>query len=153
MPPGGSTPSGDTGDAVAPGDAVPPADAGPPADAVPAGATAAGDLPFAPTVHGAEAGGPDPMPGGLRRAGVGFAVGMVIYLLLLGIAATQRDPNGYWLLTLFLGVVAVAVVLLVAGLVMVAFPRTRMFAVGLLISVAVGVLVDGGVCIVLGRTA
>jgi hypothetical protein len=43
-------------------------------------------------------------------------------------------------------------VLLVGGLYMVAFPKTRMFAAGLLISVAVGVLVDGGACFALANT-
>jgi hypothetical protein len=112
-------------------------------------------LPVAPALGADEARppvGPDPAPGGLKVAAIGFGVGLVFYALVVALSAAGRGSDDYWLLGLFLGLIAVSLVLLVAGVVLVVIRRTRMFGVGLLISIAVGVLVDGGTCIALLQT-
>ena len=61
--------------------------------------------------------------------------------------ATGGSEQGYWALALFFGMIVLSFVLVIAGGVMVAFQQTRPFAIGLLISIAIGVFVSGGVCV------
>jgi hypothetical protein len=59
----------------------------------------------------------------------------------------RSRAEGYWALALFFGMIVLTIVLLIAGGVMVAFQQTRSFAIGLLIAIAIGVFISGGVCV------
>ncbi len=114
------------------------------------------ELPSAPQVSPTE-GAPAP-PGWLGRSAplVGIGVGLLLYLVAYGLSFSftgGRDDQGYWAIGfVLLGFVA-SVVLFIPGLVLTILQRTRGFGAGLLISIAIGLLVGGGVCIALLRTA
>ena len=112
------------------------------------------ELPSAPQVSPTE-GAPAP-PGWLGRSAplVGIGVGLLLYLVAYGLSFTSgRDDQGYWAIGFVLLGFLASVVLFIAGLVLTILQRTRGFGAGLLISIAIGVLVGGGVCIALLRTA
>jgi len=108
-------------------------------------------LPPAPPLSGGE--GP-PGSRNLRPAIIGGVVGLAIYGLhiALSFAASSGDQTSV-LISLFAGIILLTIVLMVAGIVLVIIPRTRMFAVGLLIAIAIGAFVDSGVCIAYTGTA
>jgi len=112
------------------------------------------ELPSAPQVSPSEGAPPAP-PGWLGRYAplVGIGFGLLLYLVAYGLSFTSgRDDQGYWAIGfVLLGFVA-SVVLFIAGLVLTILQRTRGFGAGLLISIAIGVLVGGGVCVALLRT-
>jgi hypothetical protein len=79
---------------------------------------------------------------------IGGIVGVVLYLMLVGTTfATGGSTEGYWALALFFGMIGLTLALLIVGGVMVAFRQTRSFAIGLLIAIAIGVFLSGGVCV------
>jgi hypothetical protein len=100
---------------------------------------------------------PDPLPppesGRTKWGLLGGAAGVAVYLAGMGIVlAGERDDQGYWALGALGMIVVVTVLMVIAGGIMVAFARTRAFAVGLLISIAIGVLLDSGVCLAVVRS-
>jgi hypothetical protein len=108
-------------------------------------------LPSAPPLSSAEQAGAARAGGDPRRtrlAVIGGIVGVGLYVLLVGASfATGGTDQGYWALALFFGMIVLTIVLMIVGGVMVAFQQTRSFAIGLLIAIAIGVFVSGGVCV------
>jgi hypothetical protein len=85
---------------------------------------------------------------------LGIGSGLALYGIGLGLLALSgfmreqdRDLQFWASFMFFLVIVAITTVLFIASMIMVSFPRTKAFATGLLISVAIGVLLDGGVCV------
>jgi hypothetical protein len=79
---------------------------------------------------------------------IGGIVGVALYGVLVAASfATGGSQEGYWVLALFFGMIVLTIVLLIVGGVLVAFQQTRSFAIGLLIAIAIGVFVSGGVCV------
>jgi hypothetical protein len=77
-------------------------------------------------------------------------VGLSLYALVWLFAATTGfDPGSYWSLNVLIGIVLATIIAIIAGIVMVIIPRTRLFAAGLLLSIAIGLIADSGVCIAL----
>ena len=86
-------------------------------------------------------------PRRMRLAVIGGIVGVALYAALVAASfATGGSEQGYWVLALFFGMIVLTIVLMIVGGVLVAFQQTRSFAIGLLIAIAVGVFVSGGVC-------
>jgi len=112
------------------------------------------ELPSAPQVSPTE--GAPATPGWLGRSAplVGIGVGLLLYAVAYGLTLTGgRDDQGYWAIGFLVFGALASVILFIAGLVLTILQRTRGFGAGLLISIAIGVLVGGGVCIALLRTA
>lgn len=86
---------------------------------------------------------------------IGLGAGFVLYALILafsvliGLDGQGYDDQGYWALNLIGFMLVVTLLVLIAGLVMVFMPKTRKLGAGLLISIAVGLFVDGGTCVAL----
>jgi len=91
----------------------------------------------------------------IKPALLGGAVGLAVYAALAVLGALNAGTgNGEMVLFgMFFGIIAITIILVIAGVVLVAFGRTRTFAIGLLIAIAVGIFVDGGVCIALASAA
>jgi hypothetical protein len=105
-------------------------------------------LPPPPPLSSAEKSGVSDGSGRTKLAVIGGIVGVALYLMLVGTTfATGGSTEGYWALALFFGMIVLTIVLLIAGGVMVAFQQTRSFAIGLLIAIAIGVFISGGVCV------
>jgi hypothetical protein len=84
----------------------------------------------------------------MRLAVIGGIVGVALYVALVAASfATGGSEQGYWVLALFFGMIVLSIVLLIVGGVLVAFRQTRSFAIGLLIAIAIGVFISGGVCV------
>jgi hypothetical protein len=123
--------------------------AGPPPDPPPPPASSG--LPHAPPLQHNET-APEP---GLRSrlAMLGGLVGAILYLLLIGASfVTSGTEPGMQVLTLFAGMILLTIAMLVLGIALVIFQRTRLFAIGLLIAVAFGVFVSAGVCVAVVST-
>lgn len=109
------------------------------------------DLPVAPPLSEGEE-RPTQRSATTRMALLGGLAGLVAFLIPLAITfASERSADGLWALGLLAWIVILTIVLVIAGVVMVIFERTRGFAIGLLISIALGVFIDSGVCIALAQ--
>jgi hypothetical protein len=107
-------------------------------------------LPHAPPLQENEAVEPAPRS---RLAMLGGLVGAILYLLLIGASfVTSGTEPGMQVLTLFAGMVLLTIAMLVLGVALVIFQRSRPFAIGLLIAVAFGVFISGGVCVAVVST-
>jgi hypothetical protein len=79
---------------------------------------------------------------------VGIVAGLILYAIgFLVSSLTTRELDGNAAVSLFFALVFTTPILLLVGIVLVAIPRTRMGGAGLLLSVSVGVLCFGGVCV------
>jgi hypothetical protein len=79
-----------------------------------------------------------------------LGAGVLLYTIGYGIALSGGvDDGGYFALGLLVAGFFVSVVLAIAGIVLTIIKHTRAFGAGLLISMAVGVLCGGGVCVAL----
>jgi Na+/melibiose symporter-like transporter len=105
-------------------------------------------LPAAPPLSSTERSGASAGSIRTRLAVIGGIVGVALYILLVVASfATGGSEEGYWALALFFGMIVLTVVLMIVGGVLVAFQQTRSFAIGLLIAIAIGVFISGGVCV------
>lgn len=81
---------------------------------------------------------------------IGGGVGTLLYAITFGLSVALAggvNSDGYWVIGYFVFAVGLSVVLFTAGIVLVAIQRTRAFGAGLLISIAIGAIVGGGVCV------
>ena len=80
----------------------------------------------------------------------GLVAGTLVYVLGYALAvAGGYDQQGYWALGWIAAGFLVSVLVFLIGLPMTIIARTRAFGAGLLISMAIGLIVGSGVCIVL----
>ena len=85
---------------------------------------------------------------------IGGLVGIVLYGVIIAVSlATGTPDQGNGALILLALMILLTIVMVIAGVVLVIFQRTRQFAIGLLISIAIGVFVSGGVCVAVASTA
>lgn len=107
-------------------------------------------LPVAPPVSEPEH-GPYPSPDQVtssRPPYASLAVGLLLYAIVAGyMIANGMDKQGYNSLGYFVAIVFLSMMLFIAGIATVVSPRSRHTGAGLLISVAIGIIVDGGVCV------
>jgi hypothetical protein len=104
--------------------------------------------PPAPSLQPGELAGPDPGWLGRKAPFVGIGAGLALFALGYALSlAGGTDDQGYWLLGLLVSGFLVTVILSIAGLTLTVIKHTRAFGAGLLISVAIGVLIGGGVCV------
>jgi hypothetical protein len=92
----------------------------------------------------------------IKPALIGGGVGLAAYAalaILVGVSSGGSGGGEMVLFGMFFGIVAVTIIMVIVGVVLVAIQRTRMFAIGLLIAIAVGIFVDGGVCVALATAA
>ena len=126
-----------------------PDDQGPPPP-TPAPPLPPAGLPSAPPLTPSEASTPRSDQGRRRQVLIGGLVGVVLYGLLVTTSmAAGGSDQGAWVLSLFFGMIVLTIVMVIAGGLLVAFGRTRSFGIGLLIAIAIGVFVSGGVCVAL----
>lgn len=102
------------------------------------------ELPLAPPVQ--------PPPARPRFLGqwaplVGVGVGTALYALAYVAAVLTTLEPGLWALAWAVYGIFLTIVLVIAGLILVIIERTRAFGAGILISIGVGLIVGGGVCI------
>lgn len=109
-------------------------------------------LPSAPPISDNDLRSTTPARRGPLLAGLGVGLALFLAVLLLTVVA-GRDQQDYWALGLLGYLAGLTVLMLVVGLGLTISPRTRGFGVGLLISVAAGLFIDGGTCIVLLQSA
>jgi len=104
--------------------------------------------PPAPALQPSELAGPDPGWLGRKAPFVGIGAGLALFALGYSLSlAGGTDDDGYWLLGLLVYGFLVTVVVAIAGITLTVIRHTRAFGAGLLISVAIGVLAGGGVCV------
>lgn len=139
-----STPPGEPG---APEPREGPGEAGP----VPDAPSTPPELPAAPPLEAGQAASSE-RPA-LARPIWGVVVGVVLYLAAYGLVLGQGiDTADYWAINYAVSGFLLTVALLVAGVILTVIRRTRGFGAGMLISVAIGVLGGGGVCVALLAT-
>lgn len=139
----------------APPPAPPVPSAPPPLPTAPPPATPWPAPPPAPPLGAYEVIPPPPGWLGRRALPIGLASGTGLYVLgyalsLLG-GFSSRGSGDYepavgGFLVIIAGVL-ITLVLLLAGVILAAIQRTRMFGAGMLISVSIGVLCGGGICV------
>jgi hypothetical protein len=104
--------------------------------------------PPAPPLQPGELAGPDPGWLGSKAPFVGIGAGLGVFAVGYALAfAGGFDDQGYWALGLLVSGFLVTVIVGVAGITLTTIRHTRSFGAGLLISVAIGVLAGGGVCV------
>ena len=125
-----------------------PSETPPPPPPPPAFPPPAFPPPPPPPLQAGELAGPDPGWLGRKAPFVGIGAGLALFALGYTLPlAGGVDDQGYWLLGLLVSGFLVTVILGIAGITLTVIKRTRAFGAGLLISIAIGVLAGGGVCV------